>query len=85
MFSYTGKTALITGAKSGIGEAFTQILAARSMNLVLVARSEEKLRTLAQALSEQHGHSCRSCPCWPVPRRCCAGGLSTNASTGRSG
>jgi len=54
MFSYTGKTALITGASSGIGEAFAHILAARGMNLVLVARSEEKLRAMAQALSEQH-------------------------------
>lgn len=54
MFSYTGKTALITGASSGIGEAFAHILAARGMNLVLVARSTEKLRQLSQALSEQH-------------------------------
>ena len=54
MFSYTGKTALITGASSGIGEAFAHILAARGMNLVLVARSEDKLRAIAQALSEQH-------------------------------
>jgi short-subunit dehydrogenase len=55
MFRYAGKTALITGASSGIGEAFAQILAARGMNLILVARSEEKLRVLAQALSQQHG------------------------------
>jgi uncharacterized protein len=55
MYSYTGKTALITGASSGIGEAFADILAVRGMNLVLVARSEEKLRAMAQELSEQHG------------------------------
>ena len=55
MFSYRGKTALITGATSGIGEAFAQILALRGMNLLLVARSEDKLRAMAQALSEQYG------------------------------
>ena len=55
MFSYTGKTGLITGASSGIGEAFAQVLAARGMHLILVARSEDKLRALAQTLSEQYG------------------------------
>ena len=47
-------TALITGASSGIGKAFAQELAARKTNLVLVARSKEKLSQLAKQLQEQH-------------------------------
>jgi uncharacterized protein len=45
-------TALITGASSGIGKAFAQQLAARNTNLVLVARSEEKLYQLTKELAE---------------------------------
>lgn len=47
-------TALITGASSGIGAAFAQALAMRQMNLVLVARSKDKLDLLAQQLQEQY-------------------------------
>lgn len=54
MFTYQGKTALITGASSGIGLAFAHALAARKMNLVLVARSEERLRALATELAQKH-------------------------------
>jgi len=46
---------LITGASMGIGEAFARELAARGHNLVLVARSGEKLHTLAEALRKERG------------------------------
>jgi uncharacterized protein len=55
MFHYQGKTALITGASAGIGQAFAQELAKRGMNVILVARSNDKLHSLATELSQTHG------------------------------
>ena len=43
-------TTLITGASSGIGEAFARKLATLGHNLLLVARSEDKLTTLSNEL-----------------------------------
>ena len=47
-------TTLITGASSGIGEVFARKLAARGRNVLLVARSEEKLITLCNELGRSN-------------------------------
>jgi len=48
------KATLITGASGGIGEAFARRLAAEKHNLVLVARSEQKLAALCDELMLKH-------------------------------
>jgi short-subunit dehydrogenase len=54
MFEYRGKTALITGASYGIGAVFVDALAQRGMNVILVARSEEAMKVVAQAAADKH-------------------------------
>ncbi|HET7322852.1 MAG TPA: SDR family oxidoreductase [Halococcus sp.] len=53
--SDTEETALITGASSGIGKALARRFARSGHGVVLVARREQRLRTLATELEREHG------------------------------
>jgi uncharacterized protein len=49
------QAALITGASGGIGEALAALLAESKHDLLLVARTQDKLQKIAETLSAGHG------------------------------
>lgn len=50
-------TALVTGASSGLGAEFARQLAERGCDLILTARREDRLRSLAQEIRAETGQS----------------------------
>jgi short-subunit dehydrogenase len=93
MLRLRGKSALVTGASSGIGRAFAEELAARGMNLVLVARSCGPLEQLATELTQRAGVRVEPIPgdlCRPdeverVYRSACARGLAPDVLINNAG
>jgi short-subunit dehydrogenase len=57
-----GPWAVVTGASSGIGEAFARQLAAKGIHLVLIARREDRLKKLADELERLHAVRTRIVP-----------------------
>lgn len=60
--AYADRWALVTGASSGIGAEFARVLASRGMHLVLVARRQELMESLAAELHTRHGTRCHIVP-----------------------
>ncbi|MFZ8973740.1 MAG: SDR family NAD(P)-dependent oxidoreductase, partial [Pseudomonadales bacterium] len=52
LFDLSGKTALITGASSGLGEYFAEILAGAGAQVVITARRLDRLEALAERFNE---------------------------------
>lgn len=59
MYDLMGRTILITGASSGIGEAMARLFACEGARLLLCARRTDRLESLADELKASHGTDAR--------------------------
>lgn len=57
IFDLTGRVALVTGASSGLGVRFAEVLAANGANVVLAARRVERLDALKARIEAAGGHA----------------------------
>ena len=55
LFDLSGEVALVTGASSGLGSRFAQVLAANGAKVVLVARRRDRLEKLQTQIQEAGG------------------------------
>lgn len=57
LFDVSGKTALVTGASSGLGRRFAEVLAAHGANVVLAARRVDRLAELEAEIAAAGGRA----------------------------
>src|SRR5882672_5194707 len=57
LFDITGRVALVTGASSGLGVRFAEVLAENGAKVVLVARRAERLQDLKQKIESAGGQA----------------------------
>ena len=69
LFDLTGRVALVTGASSGLGARFAQVLAEHGAAVALVARRAERLDAVAAHIERPAAARSRSPPtCSTAPR-----------------
>lgn len=56
-FSLAGRTAMVTGASSGFGAHFAEVLSAAGAKVACVARRTERVCTLARAIEDRGGQA----------------------------
>ena len=57
IFDLTGKVALVTGASSGLGARFAQVLAANGASVALVARRKDRIAALQEKIEAAGGNA----------------------------
>ena len=57
LFSLSGRTAMVTGASSGLGRAFASVLAAAGASVVLTGRRMELLEQACAEITSQGGEA----------------------------
>jgi 3-oxoacyl-[acyl-carrier protein] reductase len=57
LFDLSGEVALVTGASSGLGRRFAEVLAAHGAKVVLAARRKDRLDGLQRTISERGGEA----------------------------